>query len=310
MKKIFLVFFILISGKIFSQESCAKKIIVPVLSETAKKDLEQKLTIAESDYKKDSTSADAIIWYGRRTAYTGTYLRAIEIFSNGIALHPLDARMYRHRAHRYITIRCFDKAIADLEKATSLILGKNDVIEPDGMPNEKNIPTSTLHTNIWYHLGLTYFIRGEYKKADKAYKRCLEASTNDDMYVATANWAYLTLLKLGKDKKASRLISSIPKNPDLIENFDYWKLINGLYRDRPIEKDIDTYSATITKGSASLGTATISFGIGFYCLTQGYTGKAKEFFEKAIATGSWSSFGFIAAERELHELKRIRRTQL
>ena len=37
-----------------------------------------------------------------------------------------------------------------------MIAGKEDSIEPDGMPNPQNIPVSSLHTNIWYHLGLAY----------------------------------------------------------------------------------------------------------------------------------------------------------
>jgi hypothetical protein len=42
---------------------------------------------------------------------------------------------YRHRGHRYITLRCFDAAIADLEQASKLIKGKPGEIEPDGLPN-------------------------------------------------------------------------------------------------------------------------------------------------------------------------------
>ena len=49
---------------------------------------------------------DNIIWYGRRTAYLGDYREAIRIFSEGIEKHSKDARMYRHRGHRYISIRC------------------------------------------------------------------------------------------------------------------------------------------------------------------------------------------------------------
>ena len=62
--------------------------------------------------------------------------------------------MYRHRGHRYVSIREFDRAIADLEYAATLIEGTEDEIEPDGMPNAMNIPVSSLHSNIWYHLGL------------------------------------------------------------------------------------------------------------------------------------------------------------
>ncbi|MCL4864394.1 MAG: hypothetical protein KJZ47_00785, partial [Gemmatimonadales bacterium] len=97
-------------------------------------------------------NADALIWFGRRTAYLGRYRDAIAIFSAGIGLHPTDARMYRHRGHRWLSVREFDLAIADFDRAVGLVRGKPDEVEPDGLPNARGIPTSTLQSNIWYHL--------------------------------------------------------------------------------------------------------------------------------------------------------------
>ncbi|HIB96733.1 MAG TPA: hypothetical protein EYO70_09315, partial [Candidatus Marinimicrobia bacterium] len=90
---------------------------------------------AQTDYDNNPENADNIIWLGRRTAYFGEYHKAIEIFSEGITKFPDDARMYRHRGHRYISTRKFDLAIEDLEKASKLIFNKEDEIEPDGLPN-------------------------------------------------------------------------------------------------------------------------------------------------------------------------------
>lgn len=87
-------------------------------------------------------------------AYLGDYKQAIKIFTEGSVKFPKDARFYRHRGHRFITIRCFDEAIRDFETAAKLVKGKEDEIEPDGLPNARNIPTSTLQSNIFYHLGL------------------------------------------------------------------------------------------------------------------------------------------------------------
>lgn len=84
-------------------------------------------------------------------AYLGDYKRAIEIFTEGINKFPEDSRFLRHRAHRYISTRQLDNAIADFEKAVILIKDTEDVIEPDGVPNRLNQPVSSLHTNIYYH---------------------------------------------------------------------------------------------------------------------------------------------------------------
>ena len=103
-------------------------------------------------YQANPNNPDAIIWLGRRLAYPGQFKEAIDVFSEGIRKFPNDARFYRHRGHRYITLRRIDLAIKDFKQAASLVKGKPDELEPDGQPNARNIPTSTLQFNIWYHL--------------------------------------------------------------------------------------------------------------------------------------------------------------
>jgi tetratricopeptide (TPR) repeat protein len=153
-------------------------------------------------WELDQTNPESLIWVGRRLAYLGRYQEAIEKFSLGIELFPNDARFLRHRGHRWITLREFDKAIEDLESATRLIEGTCDQVEPDGQPNAAGIPTSTLHTNIWYHLGLARFLKGDFEKALAAYQRCLAAATNHDMRVATIDWQYMTLRRLNRIDEA------------------------------------------------------------------------------------------------------------
>mgnify|MGYP001803330131 CR=1 FL=1 len=94
---------------------------------------------------------DNLIWHGRFTAYIGNYKEAIQIYTDGISQFPDDARLYRHRGHRHLTIRQYDHAIADFEKAAELIQGTENEVEPDGMHNARNITESTLHGNNYYH---------------------------------------------------------------------------------------------------------------------------------------------------------------
>jgi len=72
-----------------------------------------------------------IIMYGRRLAYLWRYHEAIDVYTKGIENHPDYAMLYRHRGHRYISIREFDRAVADLTKASKL--------------NDHDF-------DIWYHL--------------------------------------------------------------------------------------------------------------------------------------------------------------
>ena len=278
-----------------AQLDCADKIIKPSFSDSSKQILEQNLSEAKANYDKDSGNADNIIWYGRRTAYLGNYNEAIEIFSKGIQLHPNDARFYRHRGHRYISIRCIDKAIEDFKTAAKLTKGKPDEIEPDGMPNAQNIPTSTLQTNIYYHLGLAYYLKGNFGEAEKAYKECIKLSKNPDMYVATANWYYITLRKLKKDREAGKLLSSISENIKLIENKDYLTILL-LYKQKA---DADSIKQKIVSGTNTLSNASLGYGLGNYYLLKGDKNTAKEIFNQIIAGNQWSSFGYIASEVEL-----------
>lgn len=137
--------------------------VKPVLPEQVAKSYVADLAIAREAYNRNPTIAEELIWYGRRTAYLGDYKEAIRIFTEGVKKFPNDARFYRHRSHRYITLRCFDDAIRDFKRAAKITRGKPDEIEPDGIPNARNTPTSTLQSNIWYHLGLAYYLKDDFK---------------------------------------------------------------------------------------------------------------------------------------------------
>lgn len=277
----------------FLQNTCVV-VRSPFYPEETEARLEMELEKARESYKRDTANADHLIWYGRRLAYVGRYEEAIEVFSKGMLLHPGDARMYRHRGHRFITVRCFDRAVSDLEHAAGLVQGHKDETEPDGLPNARNIPTSTLQSNIWYHLGLAYYLKGDYEKAVRAYTSCLKVSLNPDMYVATANWLYICLLKLKREAEANKLLNTINRTMDLIENRDYLNILL-LYKGEMSEEDF-------LKQESSLSGATLLFGLGNYYLHKGEVTKAKEILTKIVSGNQWASFAYIAAEMALKAL--------
>jgi tetratricopeptide (TPR) repeat protein len=189
-------------------------------------------------------------------------------------------------------LRCFDDAISDFEKAAKLIKGKPDEIEPDGLPNAKNIPTSTLQSNIFYHLGLAYYLKGNFKNASEAYRDCEKVSKNPDMLVAAKHWLYMTLRRLGKARKAEKSIAGIPNNLDIIENDDYYKLIK-LYQGKLKPEDL------ITQEANSLSSASLGYGVGNWFLYNGKRDEALKIFRQITGGNQWASFGYIAAETEL-----------
>ncbi|MDX1587213.1 MAG: tetratricopeptide repeat protein [Balneolaceae bacterium] len=253
------------------------------------------LQSARAQYEANPDDAEAIIWYGRRTAYLGNYRKAIEIYTEGIRKHPEDARMYRHRGHRYITVREYENAIEDLRRAAELIEGTEDRIEPDGLPNTRNMPRSTLHTNIWYHLGLAYYLTGDFEQAESAYRNCLEASTNDDMMVATSYWLYMTLKRAGHDGLAGEVLNPIHQDMELLENDSYHKLL------LVFKGDFDEKSL-LDNTTTPLDNATIGYGIGNWHYVNGRTTRAEEIFREVYQGSNWAAFGYIAAEVDLARL--------
>ena len=272
--------------------------VKPVISDLVRAEYSRKLADAKFVLERTPGDADAIIWLGRRTAYLGEYKAAIRVFSEGISKYPGDARMYRHRGHRSLTLRCFDDAIVDLERAATLVKGKPDEIEPDGLPNAKNIPTSTLQSNIWYHLGLAYYLKGDLKNALNAYGEAGKVSKSNDMKVATAYWRYMTLRRSGKDQEAKRALEPYKGEIEVIENTDYLKLIK-LNRG---EVKADDLLASIGGDADTLGSASLGYGIGNYLLYNGDNVRARAVFQKIVNGNQWASFGYIASEVELGRL--------
>lgn len=261
------------------------------------KQLEANLAKAEQDLAANPKSADAIIWVGRRLGYLWRYQDAIQMFSRGIAEHPDDPRMYRHRGHRYITVRRFDEAIADFEKAVTLIKGKPDEIEPDGQPNKLNKPLSTLHFNIWYHLALAHYLKGDFEEALSAYNECMKVSTNDDLVVATSDWLWMTLMRLGRKAEADKVLARITPTMNIIENGSY-------HRRLLMYKGLEKPEALMDPSNAdALTLATQGYGVGNFYLVTGNPQRARATFEQVVAGTNWSAFGYIAAEADLQRMR-------
>src|SRR5688500_14458270 len=239
--------------------------------------LEANLAQAEKDLAARPNDPEAIIWFGRRLGCLWRYQDAIATFAKGVALHPDNPKMYRHRRHRYITFSQFDRAIADFEKAVSLIKGKPDEIEPDGAPNPAGKPRSTLHFNIWYPLGLAYYLKGDYEKAVNAYLECMKVSNNDDSVTATSDWLWMTLMRLDRKAEAAKVLERISPKMDILENGSY-------HRRLLMYKGLEKPEALLDPANADgLTLATQGYGVGNYYLVTGNRDRAREIFLKVTA---------------------------
>jgi tetratricopeptide (TPR) repeat protein len=239
--------------------------------------------------------ADALIWMGRRTAYLGQYRSALDIYSHALTLHPDDPRIFRHRGHRYLSVREPDNAIADLERAAELVAGQPDEVELDGLPNRLNIPTGTLHFNIWYHLALGHYFKGDFEQALEAQKACLAVSVHPDSVVATSYWLYMTLRRLGRDAEAAEVLRNISADMEIIESTSYLDLLLLFKGERTLEDLVGPPGE-----EASLQSTTTAYGIGVWHMLNDRPAEARETWERMrMARNQWAAFGYIAAESEL-----------
>jgi len=237
---------------------------------------------------------DAWIWLGRRLGYLGYYQEAIAAYTAGLTRWPDEPRLLRHRGHRWITVRQLDSAVYDLAGAAQLVYDASDVVEPDGQPNARGVPTGTLQFNIWYHLGLAYYLRGDFRNALRAYRECMDVSGTSDAQVATSYWLYLTLRRVDSTEAAGKVLEPITPDMDIIENRAYHRLLL-MYKGQLTPADLVTDANT----GDGIQNATVGYGLGTWFLLQGDTGRAMTTYREVLAGSQWAAFGHIAAEAEI-----------
>jgi tetratricopeptide (TPR) repeat protein len=237
---------------------------------------------------------EAWIWWRRRTAYLGRFRESIEIYTRALERFPDQPWLLRHRGHRLLTVRDLEAARADLARAAALVAELPDEVEPDGLPNERNLPTSSLHTNVWYHLGLAHYLAGDLAAAAGAYARCLAAARHDDMAVAARYWLALTQARLGEAPGLAANLAAVHDRLDVIESGDYLALLLHFKGEREAAVLLEA-----ARGHGGVAAATVGYGLGAWALIEGDREGAFRAFREVVEGGPWPAFGALAAEAEL-----------
>jgi tetratricopeptide (TPR) repeat protein len=249
---------------------------------------------------KDNPTEDNYIWLGRRLGYLQYYHETIDVFSEGLETFPQSYTLYRHRGHRHISVRQFDQAIDDLKAAARVMVGAPIEIEPDGIPNRLNKPLSSVQFNVWYHLGLAHYLKGDFPQALQAYEACLKVSDNDDLKCATLDWMYMTLRRLHQMEHAEALLQLIREDMDIIENDSYHKRLLFYKGQLTPEALLEVDEGS---GDPHLAMATQGYGLANWFLYEGDTAQALYYLQQVVDGAHWASFGYIAAEADLARLK-------
>ena len=248
------------------------------------------LASAFQRFDENPDSLDYIIWYGRRLAHLGKYAEAIQVYSEGLSKFPNSYKLLRHRGEAFITARTFDRAMKDLENAAFLARSED---------NEKELavnggvqkPIRNIRFSIWYHLGLSYYLRGNFDKAISAYKKCLEVSDNDELLVSTTAWLYRTYVRIGNQDEANLLLEAISPSMRVTENRDYLNILLLFKKEMTPER---LYELAYRRDDSL--DPTVGYGLANWYALNGEVQTASETFDKVLASNSWDSFGYIASE--------------
>jgi tetratricopeptide (TPR) repeat protein len=223
------------------------------------------------------------------------YRQEMALYTRAMELAPNDWRLHRFRGHRYISVRDFDAAIKDLERAREL---------------------APMNWDVAYHLGLAYYLAGRFQDAANEYLRCLNladdahaeeaqapgfrscSQNRDDpeSLVAMTEWAVRASLRAGQEEAAAALLDRIPVGLEIGENVAY-------YHDLLFYKGVLTADELLNPGAdAPYRRETVGYGVANWWLAQGDTVRAVELLEELVEDEWWPGFGRIAAEVELARL--------
>lgn len=225
---------------------------------------------AAATLKDDKRNIDKIIALGVAQSGVRQFREAIETFNVGLAIAPNDPLLYRWRGHRYLSVREFDKAMADLTKGYKL--------------------DSTMY-GILYHLGIVRFAKGDFAGAADALKRAQPRAPEAGELTGSTDWLWMSLSRAGRAAEAKAMLA---RKPDSLPVANAYARRLKLYRGEIGPDEVFTPADT-----ADVQVATLSFGVGNWYLVRGDTAKARAWFERSIASGGWPGFGFIISEIEL-----------
>jgi tetratricopeptide (TPR) repeat protein len=229
---------------------------------------------AQAALAADPRSVPLLIQLGIAQSGARQFREAINTFTRGVAIDPNNAMLYRWRGHRYLSVREYDRAVADFHRGLSL---------------------DSANYGIWYHLGVWRFIHGDFIAAGAAFARAQPLAPDAGELAGSVDWRWMSLARAGRRAAADSLLRA---RPDSLQTSNAYRQRLRLYRG-----EIGPDAVLTPADTSDVAAATLSYGLGNWYLVRGDTAAARTWFERAIRSGGWPAFGFMAAEAELRRLR-------
>jgi len=118
---------------------------------------------------------------------------------------------------------------SDLQRAEADVRARPD--DPDALIwvgrrqaylGRYNIPIGSLQSNVWYHLALAHYLKGDWNSAARASRAGIGVSSNPDRLVSQTHWLYMALRRAGRDDEARAALAPIRDDFAIILNSNQW----------------------------------------------------------------------------------------
>ena len=139
-------------------------------------------------------------------------------------------------------------------------------------------------------------MRGDFGGAATAFARAQPLAPDGGELAGATDGLWMSLARAGRRAEADAMLR---RRPDSLETTNAYRQRLRLYRG-----EIGPDSVLAASDTGDVAIATLSYGVGNWHLVHGDTAQARRWFERAVASGGWPAFGFIAAEAELRRLSR------
>ena len=230
------------------------------------------VTKAQAALAADPRSVARLIDLGVAQSGARQFREAIATFTRGLEIEPNNALLLRWRGHRYLSIREFDRALADLTRGGAI----------DG----------TIY-GIWYHLGIVQYVRGEFAAAAASFARAQPIAPDPAELAGSTDWLWMSLSRAGRGAEAKAMLDRRPESRLPPVTNAYTRRLQ-LYRG-----EIGPDAVVTPADTDEVQIATLAYGLGNWYLVRGDKAQARVWFERSIQSGGWPGFGFILSEVEL-----------
>jgi Flp pilus assembly protein TadD len=225
----------------------------------------------------DPKNAEFPLGKCRALAAASRHKEAIPACSESLRLRPDNAAALRDRGHYYLNLGQVEPALADLTKAAGL---------------------ARTDRGVYYHLGVAYYLKGDFAHAAAAYQSCLDNSKGDDAIECIA-WLYPSLVRAGRKQEAAALLARVQPDP-AVTGHPAWYLDRLLlFKGARTEEQV----AANLNAEGALSVSSIGYSLGLWHLLNGRPQRAREYFEKAVATDFTPAWGYRCAEADLKRMK-------